>query len=182
MKWDKVNEKVVCAASCAADEVAIAKKVVMRAPPKTAAKKAMIKRGGKRLLGKNEDSRGTGNKEGGDTEGGKGGDTGGKGGDKEGGKGGDTGGKGGADGKGGDAGGKGGADGKGGAAGGKGGKPPSGKAAQEDRDNKMKTMSKGKMSGKDRMAAIKKMQKAVIVCVPKPDQTKSKIVYKRTDK
>lgn len=46
----------------------------------------------------------------------------------------------------------------------------------------MKTMSKGKMSGKDRMAAIKKMQKAVIVCVPKPDAVKSKIVYKRTDK
>jgi len=37
-------------------------------------------------------------------------------------------------------------------------------------------MSKGKMSSKDKTAAIKKMQKPVVVCVPKPDNAKSKII------
>jgi len=141
MKWDKDNEKIVCAAACSDTEVAIAKKVIMRAKPTTSKDKAMAKRGGKRLLAKG----------GGSDKSAGGGD-----------KGGDTGSKGGAD----------------------GGKDTkvSGKGSQDDRASKQKSMSKGKMSGKDKMAAIKKMQKAVIVFVPTPDAAKSKIVYKRTDK
>jgi hypothetical protein len=42
-------------------------------------------------------------------------------------------------------------------------------------------MSKGISSAKSRMAAIKKMQKAVTVCVPKPGP-KSKIKFRTTDK
>merc|ERR1712093_433759 len=146
MKWDKDNEKIICATECAGDEVAIQKKVVMRAPPKTSAAKAIAKRGGKRLL------KGAGGKGG---DGKEGGDKGGFGGDGK--EGGDKGGFGG-DGKEGDEG------------------PKGGKAAQDERENKMKEMSKGKISAKDKAAAIKKMQKPVVVCVPKPDNAKSKII------